>query len=286
MSGRKRSSLSGRRPSRSIRLTRGGPARPAFGLGLKILGRGLTAVFGAVLAVLALAVISAGLLIGYLYVSKSDYFAVKQVNISGLSRISRDEILLAAGLDRPVNIWLFDTDQAAAALAALSWLDTARVSKAMPDTVTIDIVEHRPKILASLGRLYYLNEGGRPFKALEPGENPNLVIVSGFTEDELLSRTPGVVTALSEIFSLVAVLEARQDELRLDMISEINFDAVRGLTVFARRGELEVKVGFGAYEEKFRRLDRVEAHLKQRGQFENLAYINLEASPRVIVRPG
>jgi len=286
MSGRKRSSLSGKGPSRSIRLVRGGPARPALGLGLKVLGRGLAAVFGAVLAVLALAVISAGLLTGYLFVSKSDYFAVKQVNISGLSRISRDEILLAAGLDRPVNIWLFDTDRAADALSALSWLDTARVSKAMPDTVKIDIVEHRPRILASLGRLYYLNDEGRPFKALEPGENPNLVIVSGLTEDELLSRTPGVVTALSEIYSLVAVLEARQDELRLDLISEINFDAVRGLTVFARRGELEVKVGFGAYEEKFRRLDRVEAHLKQRGQFENLAYINLEASPRVIVRPG
>ena len=287
MNGRKRSPASERRASSSIRLSRRGRAGGgAFGLGLKILGRGLAAVFGAVLAVLALALVSVFLLVGYLYVSKSDYFAVKKVNISGLSRISRDEILAAAGLDHPVNIWLFDSDQAALALSSLSWLDTARVSKAMPDTVTIDIVEHRPGILASLGRLYYLNDEGRPFKALEPGENPNLVIVSGLTEDELLSRSPGVVTGLSEIFSLVEVLAARQDEFRLDLISEINYDAVRGLTVFARRGELEVKVGFGAYEEKFRRLNRVEAHLKQRGQFEDLAYINLEASPRVIVRPG
>jgi len=101
-----------------------------------------------------------------------------------------------------------------------------------------------------------------------------------------MSRTPGVKTALAEVFSLVDVLAARQDEFKLDLVSEINYDAVRGLTLFVRRGELEVKVGFGAYEEKFRRLNRVKAHLKQHGQFEDLAYINLEASPRVIVRPS
>jgi cell division protein FtsQ len=240
----------------------------------------------AVLAALALAVVSGLLVVGYLYVSKSDYFAVKRVNISGLNKISREDILTAAGLDRPVNIWLFDADQAAAAVSALSWLDEVRVYKTMPDTVSIDIVEHHPRLLVSLGRLYLLDDKGNLFKELEAGENPNLVIVSGFTEDDLLSRTPGVKTALAEIFSLVGVLETRQDAFKLDQISEINFDAVRGLTLFARRGELEVKVGFGAYEEKFRRLNRVEAHLKQHGQFEDVAYINLEASPRVIVRPG
>jgi cell division septal protein FtsQ len=160
------------------------------------------------------------------------------------------------------------------------------VSKTLPDTVTIEVIEHRAKFLVSLGRLYFLDDKGNLFKELEPGENPNLVIVSGFTEDELLSRPPGIKTALAEVFSLVEVLAARQDTFKLDHISEINYDAVRGLTVFARRGELEVKVGFGAYEEKFRRLNRVEAHLKQHGQFEDVAYINLEASPRVIVRPG
>jgi cell division septal protein FtsQ len=241
---------------------------------------------GAALAVLALAAVSGLLVFGYLYVSKSDYFIVKKVIISGLSQISREDVLRVAGLDRPVNIWLFDTDQVAAELSTLSWLDEVRVSKTMPETVTLEIIEHRPILLVSLGRLYYLDDRGNPFKELEPGENPNLAIVSGFTEDELLSRTPGVRTALAEIFSLVEVLSGRQDEFKLDQISEINYDAVRGLTLFARRGELEVKVGFGAYEEKFRRLNRVGAHLKQHGHFEDLAYINLEASPRVIVRPG
>jgi len=290
----KKFSPNGRRESRPARYTSravpkaGIRASHLAGLGLKALGRGFKVVGGLALAVLALTVISGLLVAGYLYVSKSDYFAVKRVIISGLNHISREDILRVTGLDKPVNIWLLDAAQVAADLSRLPWLDEVRVSKTFPDTVAIEVIEHRPKFMVSLGRLYYLDDNGHLFKELEPGENPNLVIVSGFTEDELLSRLPGVKTALAELFSLMDVLEARpgHDEFKLDHISEINYDAVRGLTLFARRGELEVKVGFGAYEEKFRRLNRVEAHLRQHGQFEGLVYINLEASPRVIVRPG
>ena len=280
----------GRRESRPLRsarktATNSGPSQ-MLSLSLSFLGRTLKAAMGILLALLAMSVISCVLVIGYLYVSKSDYFAVKKVIISGLNKISREEILKVSGLEGPVNIWLFDADQVAAAISTLPWLDEVIVSKTMPDTVKIEIVEHRPKVLVSLGRLYYLNEQGILFKELEPGENPDLVIVSGFNEDELLSRTPGVKAALAEIFSLTETLAARQDEFKLDQISEINYDAVRGLTLFARRGELEVKVGFGGYGEKFRRLHRVGAYLKKQGKFAGLAYINLEASPRVIVRPG
>ena len=253
---------------------------------LKLFGLGLKAALGVLAALAALAIISAILVAGYLYVSKSDYFAVKKVVISGLSQITAEDVKKVTGLDRPVNIWLFDSDRAAADLSTLSWLAEVRVYKTMPDTVTMEVVEHRPKLVASLGRLYYLNEQGAPFKELDPGENPGLPIVSGFTEDDLLSRAPGARKSLHDVFILTDVLAGRGDEFRLDNISEINFDPVRGLTLFTRRDDLEVKVGFGAYEEKFRRLERVLAFLKYHGRFDGLVYVNLEASPRVIVRYG
>ncbi|GHV56261.1 hypothetical protein FACS189460_0720 [Deltaproteobacteria bacterium] len=271
---------------------RGGGSAPWFGhlrlgaLVLKLFGRGLKACLAVLAALAALAGISAVLVVGYLYVSKSDYFSVKKVVISGLNQIASEAIKKTAGLDRPVNIWLFDAEKAAADLSTLSWLDEVKVYKTMPDTVTIEVLEHRPKLLVSLGRLYYLNDKGVPFKELEPGESPDLPIVSGFTEDELLSRSSGVKNSLSEVFLLLEALAARNDEFRFDNISEVNYDSVRGLTLFTKDNNLEVKIGFGAYEEKFRRLGRVLTHLKLHGQFDGLVYINLEASPRVIVRYG
>ena len=273
-------------PRRPRKTGEGGPSfaarlgRSFFG----IFGRGLKlAAIGAV-TVAALAVVSALLVAGYLYVSKSDYFSVKRVTISGINHITREEVLDSVGLNHPANILTFDPVEAETALSELAWLAEVKVSRQMPDTVSIEVREHNPKLLVSLGRLYYLNERGEPFKELAPGESPNLPIVSGFSEDELLSPGPYTRKAIAEVFWLVDTLAARNDDFRLDNVSEINYDPVRGLTLFTKNNGLEVKVGFGAYEEKFRRLGRVLAHLKLKGKYEGLIYLNLEASPRVTVR--
>ncbi len=250
----------------------------------KLCRRGLKMMLVMAATLAAVGLVTVILVAGYLYVSKSDYFSVKRVTISGINQIGREDILAAAGLDRPVNILTFDPDQAARELSALPWLAEARVTRRMPDAVAIEVTEHRPRLLVSLGRLYYLNDRGEPFKELAPGESPKLPIVTGFGEDDLLSPGPAVKAALTEVFWLTDTLAQRNDEFRLDNISEINYDLVRGLTLFTKNNGLEVKIGFGAYEEKFRRLGRVLAHLKLRGQYEGLVYLNLEASPRVTVR--
>ncbi len=246
-------------------------------------------VFLAILTTLAaVSLLGAGVLVAYMALSKSDFFTVKKIVISGINQVSRQEILKAAGLaeDALVRIWSFEPEKAEENLRAIAWLDTVEVDRQMPDTVTIKVTEHQPRLLISLGRLYYLNESGEPFKELAPGENPKLPIVSGFGTDELLSPSPSMRTAIGEIFTLVEVLSKRNDEFRLANISEINYDMVRGLTLFTKNKGLEVKVGLGSYAEKFRRLGRVLAHLKVEGKYDRLVYLNLEASPRVIVRYG
>jgi len=253
-------------------------------MGLRFFGRGLKMVLTVAASLAALALVSVALIAIYVYVSKSDYFMVKRVVISGINQTSHDEIESVAGLKEAVSIWTYDLEEAEAKLSALPWVDEVKVTRQMPDTVSIAVKEHSPKLLVNLGRLYYMNEKGEPFKELAPGENPGLPVVSGFSEDELMSPGPGTKAALTEVFYLADTLTGRNDEFRLDNISEINYDMVRGLTLFTKSKPLEVKIGFGSYEEKFRRLGRVLAHLKLSGKYEGLVYLNLEAGARVIVR--
>lgn len=253
-------------------------------LGFRGLGRLARLTLIAAATLVGLGLLAAVLVAGYLYLSKSDYFTIQTINISGLEQTDGAAVKAAAGLDREVSIWSFDAEAAEAEIGALPWMAEVRVTKKWPDTVTIDVREHRPRVLVNLGRLYYMNDLGEPFRELAAGENPDLPIVSGFSEDDLMSPGPRVRSAIKEVFWLVDTLAGRSDEFKLDNISEINYDMVRGLTLFTRSGGLEVKIGFGSYEEKFRRLGRVMAHLKTRGKDEGLVYINLEASPRVTVR--
>jgi cell division septal protein FtsQ len=279
---RKKKAVKKQRPSET-----GASALSFLGrLSLKLAGRGVRLLMMTLAALLSLVTVSVLLVSAYLYVSNSDYFAIKHVTISGIDKVSRDEILAVSGLDAGSNILTFDADEAEMALGGLPWLDQVQISKMMPDSVMVEVQEYQAKALVSLGRLYYMDKSGVPFRQLLPGENPELPIVSGFSEDELLNPGPVTRRAVDEIFWLVEALSERNDDFSLDNVSEINYDMVRGLTLFTKNRGLEVKIGFGAYTEKFRRLGRVLAHLKQRGKYEGLAYLNLEASPRVTVRYG
>lgn len=254
-------------------------------LGFRGLGRAVKLALVALGTIAAAAVAGVLLVASYLYLSKSDYFVIKTINISGLERTDGQEVKETAGLDRNVNIWKFDAGEAESELSTLPWLSKVKVTKKWPDTVTINVREHKPRVLANLeGRLYYMNDKGEPFRELALNENPDLPIVSGFSDDDLMNPGPRVRSAIKEVFWLVDTLNLRTDEFKLDNISEINYDMVRGLTLFTKRGGLEVKIGFGSYEEKFRRLGRIMAHLKMNDKYEGLVYINLEASPRVTVR--
>jgi hypothetical protein len=79
-------------------------------------------------------------------------------------------------------------------------------------------------------------------------------------------------------------LSGRTDEFRLANVSEVHYDPDRGVTLFIKGGELEVKVGSGAFAEKLIRLGRVAAYLKLSDRFGDLEYLNLDCPPRVTAR--
>ncbi len=250
------------------------------------LGRLCRFTFLAALTIMALAAVSVLLVGGYLYLSKSDYFAVRKVSISGLEKIDREEILALTGLNVPSNILTFEAEEAKNIIAALPWVESVTIERVMPDTIEIAVKEYHPEVVVNLGALYYMDEKGRPFKMLEPGENPDLPIVSGFGEDELLNPGLSTKAAIEETFWLIRALARRNDEFKMDNVSEVHYDAAAGFTIFTRQDSLQIKVGFGAYEEKFRRLGRVMAYMKLHGQSERLSYINIENNPKIMVRHG
>ncbi|MDR1395840.1 MAG: FtsQ-type POTRA domain-containing protein [Deltaproteobacteria bacterium] len=259
--------------------------KPPAGLAwTEVLGRAVKLTLMGLAGFAVLLIISVLMVGGYLYLSKSDYFAVRYLKIAGLSHLTRDEVLTAAGLDRPINNLTFDLKAAERSLGSLAWVSEAHISRTLPDGLLVEVTEFRPKALVNMDQLYYLDARGVPFKKLDLGEKADLPIISGFSMDELVAGGPLVLEALHEVFQLMDILAVRTDEFRLDNISEFNYDHDLGLKIYTRRSGLKLWVGFGSYLEKFRRLGRVMAHLKLTGQAAGLADIRLETSPRVVLR--
>ncbi|MEW5723757.1 MAG: FtsQ-type POTRA domain-containing protein [Thermodesulfobacteriota bacterium] len=242
-------------------------------------------VFSGVFLLVFLAGVSVSLVVGYQYLMNSKYFMVKKVVLTGLERTSRADVLAATGLDRSTNILAVRLDQLGTNLRTLPWVREVTLTRRLPDTLLIQVEERRPRALVLLDSLYYLDEKGLPFKKVDSGEQPELPIVSGFTRADFTEERRGFSRRdLGEVFALLDVLAERNDRFRLANVSEVNFDKVRGLTLFTREDNVQVRIGLGEYRAKLRRLGRVLAHLKIKGEAEGLTYFNLESSPRVVVR--
>jgi cell division septal protein FtsQ len=248
------------------------------------LARFFKVVFSTVFILGALGAVSVGLVLGYYYTINSEYFTVKKVVLQGLNRVTRAEVLAKTGLSKPSNVLASNLKEMGLAVKTIPWVEDVNLKRKMPDTIIIDIKEHRPCSLVNLDGLFYLNEKGQPFKKVDAKEKPGLPIITGFSKEDFLKREVFTQRDLTEVFSLLEVLAERNDRFRLDNISEVNFDPARGISIFTRNDNVQVKVGLGDYRAKMRRLGRVLAHLKIKGKAEGLVYFNLESSPRVIVR--
>ena len=76
--------------------------------------------------------------------SQDPRFALGDVSVRGCSRSSPVDVLAAAALPRGSNIWLLDTAGAAKRIEALPWTNTARVTRAWPNSVSVTLIERRP----------------------------------------------------------------------------------------------------------------------------------------------
>ena len=71
-------------------------------------------------------------------------FAVKRIDIKGVDRMERLPIYAVALDQNTVAMPLVDLDEVRGKLMQFPWIEDARVSRRLPDTLVIDIVERKP----------------------------------------------------------------------------------------------------------------------------------------------
>lgn len=88
-------------------------------------------------------------------------FKIEDVEISGVKEVSRIDVLTSIDLGVERSLFSFDVHIARDALRKLPWVSEARVAKAYPDRILIDIVERSPiAVWQSNGELWLVERDG------------------------------------------------------------------------------------------------------------------------------
>ncbi|MBV8151393.1 MAG: FtsQ-type POTRA domain-containing protein [Candidatus Eremiobacteraeota bacterium] len=171
------------------------------------------------------------------------------IGVQGNARVAGGEILRRAAIPADRNVWLIDKAAAQRRVEAIPWIRTARIHRALPNGVTIDVTEREPAgcVEAASGSYVYLVDDQA--RVLEVGCPPSLAPVFVLAEDAALR--PGATLPSAGVFRrlladsrLLASDHIAAARLRLAEFDSLEVTLRSGLIVrFGKDRDLAEKAG-------------------------------------------
>jgi cell division protein FtsQ len=219
------------------------------------------------------------------YVMSSPRFAVRTVLVEGERRRSASQIAGAAGVSVGKNIFSLDLMLAGQMLTQDPWIERATVTRKLPATVSIAVVEREAFATTAVsGDLYLVTRDGEPFKKLGEDDPSDLPLVTGITAEQVARDRPGVVLALKRVLDVADDLDRAGVGKRYP-VEELHIEKDGSLVVTIGREAIAVHLGMPPYRDKIEQAARVLNEVARRKANAQVIFLDNDAHPeRVVVR--
>ena len=132
-------------------------------------------------------------------------FELHNVNVRGTKHLNELKVYQIALADRDRAMPFLDLDAVRGRLLALSWVADARVSRQLPDTLVIDIVERKPAaVLAKPDRMVLIDATGRELEVVSEDRAKGKLMLSG----------PGAGQKIAALSALLDAAPALRPQLK------------------------------------------------------------------------
>lgn len=211
------------------------------------------------------------------FVLDNPYFAVREIQVRGADKVGGKDIVTMSGLRHGMNLWNIEPPAIEKKIARHPWVRRVLVRREFPRRVVIEVEERKPKAIVAMGKLYYVDADGVLFSEVAKGENVRFPMLTGIRNEELGKADPSLRRRIQDALRL-GDLMAKDSHA----VSEIHFEAPDRLVVYTMGRPVALHMGWGDWEEKLRRLERVLALWK--GKEDRLGSLDLSFRDQVVTR--
>jgi cell division septal protein FtsQ len=247
-----------------------------------------------VAADLGMAILAAGLLVGFFFLSRiilervrgSESFRLHTVLVEGNAKFSSDEVMKMGGLQKGMSIFDIDAETVEAMIERQPWIKDVEARRVWPDAVNITVRER--EIAATVlvdGVLYHIDRDGELFERHPENGPVDTVLITGLGEDLITENRELVEEELRRILQFVD----RYDKLGLNVgkstIGEVHRENGGGLVVYTKTEAREIRFGSGHYLRKIKNLRNLLYHLAKHKREWDYIMLDSEAFPnRMVVK--
>ncbi|HEY6880537.1 MAG TPA: FtsQ-type POTRA domain-containing protein [Polyangiales bacterium] len=228
-------------------------------------------------------------------------FAIDRIDVKGLARIQRDELLQTAGLATGQNVFAQSPEQLQAKLARHPWIVSAQVARDLPSKLTITVRERDPIGLMVVeacapakteddpgceeaSSLYLVSEDATMFKRLGGADPVDLPVLTGLTRPRMASDPELAQRVLQ---TSIALMRAYRDSGLWQQfpLGEIHLEANDGYALYVGEDLTYVRLGAAPFEAKLKRMKKVFERLSAEHARAEYVYLDNETRPdRVAVK--
>jgi cell division protein FtsQ len=219
------------------------------------------------------------------YVRTSSRFAVSEIITSGGKRRGPDDIASIAGVTKGQNVFSIDLDRARARLAADPWIESAELSRQLPGTIYVRIIEREAAgVVAMSEGTYLVTRDGAVIKRVEAGDPLDFHVVTGVALKTLVEDREGTMRTIRHALDLAFDYD-RSPLAQRSPIEEVHVEANGDMTLVVGKSGVVLRMGAAPYRRKLEQAVRIVAELDRRGAKPDTIMLDDEARPdRVVVR--
>lgn len=214
----------------------------------------------------------------------SGVFSVRQVTVHGNRMSNEAQIRILADIQQGVQLFKVSAEEIAERIRQHPWIKRVEVERVWPDSLTIGVHEHRPLAMINIesGKqgLYYLDHDGIVFVPVEPLQDLDYPVITGFIPSEGKDELPEIkldgdaVTKDARAFLYVAA--QGNPILPLQAISEIHLSREKGIIIYLVEHPFPIYIGYGNVKKRYYQLVKLLERLYRKEEIEGIKEIRMD----------
>ena len=216
----------------------------------------------------------------------ADYFRADTIAIEGNAHLTRQQILAAAKIKEGDNFVSMNLKAIQKKLLAHPWIAKAEIVRTPSGVISIRIKEELPLAVIDFGKPFLINTEGVVFKEASDTEAAGLPVMSGISYSDW--KTPETTDGpfLSSVIEILKAGSAPGGVMANQHINHILIDKEMGLTLKIDGPVRMLKLGYGDYDVKCRRLGRILAYLATHKNIPFIEVMDMRNPDSVVAKPG
>jgi cell division protein FtsQ len=222
---------------------------------------------------------------GYRLALTSPRFSVQNVEVETSQRLTDKEVARRAGVEFGSSLLALDLRAAEQRLLADAWVESVRITRKLPHTLRVQLVEHEAAALASLnGEVFLVDARGEPFKAWQAGDVHDLPVLTGVTLEALAKDRPDSIGRLATGLSVLEHYE-RLPVSRVQRAQEVNLAPDGSVVLVVGARGVSLHLGHGPWPKKLLMVAEVLRQFDRERELPGVVFLDNELHPeRVVVR--